>query len=77
MSFANYWNRLVSRNAAMVDEGTKMTITVASFRAQLGKAHEAGVEDGKQFMRDVESLTGKSKGGAFDDLFGSIFGRKD
>jgi hypothetical protein len=75
MSFADYWNRLKSRNAKLSDDDTNMTLSVASFRRQLEKAHEAGAEEGQQFMRDMGRLKdqGKPKN-PFGDLFGDIFG---
>lgn len=60
MSFLEYWGRLISSNESLKEPENKMTISVASFRRQLEKAHTAGVEAGKN----------QSSGSLFDQLFG-------
>ena len=60
MSFLEYWGRLIASNESLKEPENKMTISVASFRRQLDKAYQAGVEDGK----------GQSGGSLFDQLFG-------
>ncbi len=64
MSFREYWDKLRARNAALHNDDTKMTITVASFRAQVKKAFEAGAE-----------AEGEQKGG-MDGLFEAMFGKR-
>lgn len=62
-SFYNYWNRLCRSNASLCDEKSKMTISVASFRKQLEKAHQDGCEESKDDKSVFESLFGKPFGG--------------
>lgn len=60
MSFLEYWGRLIASNDNLKEPENKMTISVASFRRQLEKAHSAGVEAGKS----------QSGGSLFDQIFG-------
>ena len=42
--FISYWLILVKRNKGLEKESTKMTISVESFKHELKKAFDAGVE---------------------------------
>lgn len=44
-NFYQFWFRLCQKNNALLKDETKMTITVASFKAQMEKAYTAGTAD--------------------------------
>lgn len=54
-----YWQRIAQANPSMMDESTKMTMSVAVFREQIEKAYNEG-------RRDEQSRSG-------GDLFGRLF----
>lgn len=43
--FATYWSGLVDKNPGMADPSAKLTISVASLKAQIERAYNRGDED--------------------------------
>lgn len=44
MTFAQYWNNLTQKNPSLL-ESSKITLTVESFKRQLEKAFDAGLDN--------------------------------
>lgn len=65
--FDAYWDELVQKNAGLSSSETKMTVSVASFRAALRRAYQQGETDGIDFQKRL--------GAAPSSLFDAIFGK--
>jgi hypothetical protein len=67
MSFQKFWDRLKLRNAAIGDDANKVTLSVGELKRFVGKGYDAGYDDHKKLVDDLERLKPKSP---FERMFG-------
>lgn len=72
MSFEDFIKELEKENKTIFSAHT-IKISVISFRAQLKRAYNHGLDQGKQFEKDLKSFDKKD---GFGDIFGDLFKKK-
>ena len=73
MTFESYWDRKKQATPGLAEGGCSMVISVASFRAELEKAFEAGRKwstHGKKVAEDFEKVGDRDYLAKFMDMFG-------
>ena len=77
MSFDKYWQRKLAASEELGTSNTIKMMTV-TFCQELRKAYNQGVADAANEKDAAKGFAdvGKGLGGAFDDIFGDLFGKK-
>lgn len=63
--FATYWSGLVDKNPGMADPSAKLTISVASLKAQIERAYNRGDDDRAAAKKLADTVMPRNPFGGF------------